>query len=165
MKPVILLYAVLIVRSSCARILETDSTCNNISEYANCPNDLFVLEKALYGIEGNKLNLINTFYPSRAISTAFVKVTYKFKNESGGISNDCNVIYWWASGGFLLVQSPSIFRFSSLFIGNEVDKLNALELTLPYECRRLVPPDDKTGKCSCKKDDDTLLDILTQQVW
>ena len=163
MKPIILLCTVLIVRSSCAGIIETDSACNNISVYANCANDLFVLEKALYGIEGNKFNLTNNFYPSRKIPTAFMQVTYRFENESGGISNDCDVIYWWTSGGFLLVQPPSIFRFSSLFLGNKVDELNTLELTLPYECRRLVAPNEDE-KCSCKGEDDRLLDALTQQV-
>ena len=163
MKSVVLLCNLLIVSSSCAGIMETDAICNNASVYANCPKDLFVLEKALYGMEGNKLNLTNTFYPSRKRSTAFVRVTYMFNDKSGELSDDCNITFWWTSGGFLLLQAPTFFQFSSLFFGSEVDKLNDLVLTLPYECQPVGI--DENGKCSCEGNDNKLLDVLTQQVY
>ena len=48
----VLLCNLLVVSSNCAGIMETDATCNNVSVYANFPKDLFVLENALYGMEG-----------------------------------------------------------------------------------------------------------------
>ena len=156
MKLIVLFCVVLITFTSCESILET-------SEYSNCSNDLFVLEKALYGMQGNKLKLINTFYPSRKISTAFVKVNYNFEDEIGEFTDNCSATYWWTAGGFLLVLPPTIFRFSSLFFGNKVDNINVITLTLPYECRGVVT-DDKNSSCSCYHKDNSLLDVLTQQV-
>ncbi len=135
---------------------------SNGSTYSKCSSSLLVLERAIYEIEGNKKNLTNTFYPSRKISTAFVQVIYTFQSKFGNNTYDCEVKYWWASGTFLFVQSPTIFRFSSLIFGNKVDNLNKITLTLPYECRPIVQGDDEM--CSCKSKDDKLLDILTQQV-
>ncbi len=135
---------------------------SNGSAYSKCSSSLLVLEKALYEIDGNKKNLTNTFYPSRKISTAFVQVTYTFQSKFGNNTDNCEVKYWWASGTFLFVQSPTIFRFSSLIFGNKVDNLNNIILTLPYECLPIVQGDNEM--CSCKSKDDKLLDILTQQV-
>jgi len=139
------------------------ASANNSSRYKDCPYDLLTLERALYETTGNKLNLTNTFYPSRKTSTAFVKVIYRFMDEEGGFPDDCSVKFVWTTGGFLLVQSPSIFRFTSLFFGNEVDDLNELYLSLPFECRPLVQYEGN-GSCSCMGKENDAMDVLTQQV-
>ena len=144
-------------------ISETGGTTTNVSLYADCPDDLLVLQKALYGMKGNKNNLTKTFYPPRKQPTGFVRVNYYFEDEIGEKDEDCFATFLWASGGFLLIQPPSVFRFTSLLFDNKVDDITSVNLTLPYECRPLtVEPN-----CTCKNslDDDDLLDLLTQQVF
>ena len=144
-------------------ISETDGTTTNVSLYADCPDDLLVLQKALYGMKGNKYNLTKTFYPPRKQPTGFVRVNYYFLNETGKKDEGCVATFLWASGRFLLIQPPSVFRFTSLFFDNKVDDITSIYLTLPYECRPLTVQPQCT--CNISSDDDDLLDLLTQQVF
>ena len=135
------------------------------TDYTNCHKSLIVLERALFETEGNLQNLSKIFFPPRKLPTAFVRVNYHFLDELGDEMNEnnCTVKYVWALGGFLLVQPPKVFRFTSLFFNNKVDDLNDLTLTLPFECREIVT-NSSTETCSCKDEDKNLLDVLTQQV-
>ena len=123
-------------------------------DYANCDQDLDVLAKALYTPE-NKKELIRNFYPPRSSASRFIKVTYKFNGT------DCNVTYIWAIGGFLLMQPPKIFQFTSLFFSTLANNLIDMVLELPRECFELVKGNDTN--CTCENDGN-VLDILTQQV-
>ena len=144
-------------------ISETGGTTTNVSLYADCPDDFLVLQKALYGMKGNKYNLTKTFYPPRKPSTGFVQVNYYFEDEFGEKDEDCVAKFVWASGGFLLIQPPSVFRFTSLFFDNKYDDITSVDLTLPYECRPLtVQPQ---CRCNISSDKDDFLDLLTQQVF
>lgn len=85
---------------------------------------------------------------------------YKFDEEGGGYK-DCNVTYIWAVGGFLLVQPPSIFQFSSLLFSTPANSLTEVELNLPYACRALI---NETMSCSCKNEMKDDLEIFTRHV-
>jgi len=126
----------------------------NTSVYYDCPKNLRTLEKALYETEENHINLIKTFYPSGKPSPALVQVIFTFVDES-----DCTLTYYWASGWFLLVEPPSVFRFASLFFSNEDYDKNDLKIYLPTECRPLAGEE-----CTCYSANGNVLDILTQQV-
>ena len=151
---VILLLVVL--SSSGAKVTAT----SNSSAYIDCPNDFSVLEKALYEMKGNKVNLTKTFYLPQKHPLEFVQIHYFFKDIKSGEYDDCNVEFLWASEGFLLIQPPSIFRFSSLFFADAVDKNESIVITLPLECLPLL---DETCSCS-NSSNDNLLVILTKQV-
>lgn len=126
--------------------------------YTNCGSDLTVLENALYHFSPeNRKHLNRIFYPPRETPSRFIKVHYKFEGH------DCNVTYIWAIGGFLLMQPPSIFRYTSLYFSNKANNLTDMEIRLPSECRSIVEP-KKDGKCTCDGDDYNILDMLTQQV-
>lgn len=127
-----------------------DTACNSVT----------TLIQKLYDTPGNLLNLNKVFYPAHGKPSNFLRVTYSFQNESGQLE-DCNVTYLWAEGGFLLIQPPSIFRYTSLQFNYVGINTNDLSLILPSDCRHLVV--DKTSKCKCDDDND-LLDIITLKV-
>lgn len=134
---------------------EGNNSCNSLAE----------LESALYSTGTNKLKLNKFFYPPRKESVPYAKITYQFQDEDGKISDSemekCAVTYVWAVGGFLLIQPPSIFTFSSLFFFHTHQKNYSLVLTLPNKCRSLV--NSGNGTCSCANKDN-FLDLLSQQV-
>lgn len=82
-------------------------------------------------------------------------MTYEFEDI-----NKCNVTYIWAVGGFLLVQPPKIFQLTSLYFSTPANNLTDLVIKLPEDCLPLLG-----DSCSCDNEDDTLLDIMTQQVF
>ena len=136
----------IVVLSLCAYFASCETN------YTNCDQDITVLERALYRPENIKA-LNNIFYPPRNTPARFVKVHYMFDDD------DCNVTYIWAVGGFLLMQPPSIFQYTSLYFSTITSDLTDLKIQLPSECRPLVQ-----SNCTCKDDDNNILDIVTQQV-
>ncbi len=143
------------------------------AQYEECGTKRSVLLKALFETGDNLYQMGGVFFQPRAETSRYIKVTYTFINTTTGIEG-CNVTYIWANGGFLLVQPPTIFQFTSLFVSSPANKLKNLNLKLPIECQVLVSDND--GNCSCKttrrgeinEDNDnyntTILDRLTQQV-
>ena len=137
-------------------------TANEFLPNYTC-NSIVDLGGALYKAK-NLLSLTQVFYPPRKPPVQFVRVKYIF--ESNGTDNSkCNVTYLWAKGGFLLIQPPSVFRFTSLFFNFDENTKYDLQLTLPGTCRPLVYT-DSTSDCSChsKGDDFGILDMVTHQV-
>ena len=129
--------------------------------HCNSCNSLPELEEALYDGEDNIKQLSIAFFPSNAKTSRYVEVDYTFKgNETVG---DCRVSYYWAVGGFLLIQPPKVFEFTSLRFSYPSNKIDAIKLTLPEECRHLVY-NSTTGNCSCYADGITLLDVLNHHV-
>ena len=116
------------------------------SGVCNTCNSLRSLAKALTSNDENMQNLTQVFYPSSRPSAKILKVTYYFEDEMGERDN-CNVTYFWAKGGFLLIQPPSIFQFTSLLFNHKVvGEETSLILTLPSACRHLVL---RNATCSC----------------
>ncbi len=108
---------------------------------SKCPTSFCALEKALYETDHNLLNMLNIFSPARRSAPPFVRVRYTFQDKNKEYSNNCTVPYLWVEGGFLFVQPPTIFQFTSLFFyfTGFLDKDEfTLNLTLPYECRPLI---------------------------
>ncbi len=165
MKLVHLLGIVLLLPCICASLAGDNDASN--SSYSKCPNNFRVLEKALYETDGNMVNMLSVFSPSRRTQPSFVRVHYAFKEENGAVSN-CTVPYLWVEGGFLFVQPPTIFQFSSLLFyytgSRDVSEIN-LYLTLPFECRPLIV-DLESGNCTCRNKSSlsTPLEELTEQV-
>lgn len=123
--------------------------------FTGCQNDVTILEQALYRPE-NVIQLNKIFYPPREPPTRFIKVKYEFEDI-----HKCNVTYIWAVGGFLLIQPPKIFQLTSLYFSTPANNLTDLSIKLPEECLPLALVGDS---CTCDSKDNTLLDILTQQV-
>ena len=135
------------------------------ARYENCSTKRDVLLKALFETGSNLYDLDQVFVPPRTETSRYIKVKYSFLNDNGGDDGDCTVNYIWAIGGFLLVQPPKIFQFTSLFFSTPANKLEELTLQLPIACKPLVL--NKTvSKCSCKTNNThrNALDRLTQQV-
>ena len=132
--------------------------------YKDCSTSLSTLEKALYETAENKVQLNNYFFPPREEFVPYAKVVYTFEGKHGKKeSGSCVVTFVWAIGGFLLIQPPSIFTYSSLyFFHTRIRDDFTLHLTLPHACRPLV--EEKNGRCSCANKENKALDILTQQV-
>ena len=129
-------------------------------------NSLRSLVQELYNTPGNLLNLNQVFYPPHQPTTSFVRVTYSFQNENDELDG-CDVLYLWAKGGFLLIQPPSIFRFTSLLFNHGVNEKRNLNLILPNACRHLVERNNSTtnsSECKCDAENEDLLDILTHKV-
>lgn len=129
-------------------------------DYTDCHTQKSVLLKALFNIENNRNELDRVFFPARVETSRYIKVTYVFL-ESDGSPGTCNVTYFWAIGGFLLMQPPSIFRLTSLLFNNPANDLMELSLMLPYECRKLIEEDNEV--CMCPNYT-TALSRMTQQV-
>ena len=140
------------------------------TNYYDCPNKLSVLEQILFEYDNNELELNIAFFPPRQPSSRYITVQYTFEKFSESDPN-CTVNYTWSVGGFLLIQPPSLFQFSSLLFSLPVNDVYSIELVLPHQCRPLVL-NISTGKCSCSNtnstnismDREVILDILTQQV-
>lgn len=128
------------------------------SMYENCSTKLSVLEQALYDTGQNEQELNLAFFPSRQITSRYIPIIYVFLPED----EYCNVTFFWSVGGFLLIQPPTIFRFTSLHFSYPVNDVVSITIHLPSECRPLVT--DSSGGCSCKSNKTTILDILSQQV-
>ena len=118
--------------------------CNLLSE----------LECALYHTDSNVLRLNQAFFPPRKATSRFIKVIYEFVNDN------CTVDFFWAIGGFLLMQPPRIYELTSLFFSYPANSLENLTITLPQACQHLVGG----NSCSCDGTQNENLDIFTQQV-
>ena len=133
-------------------------------EFDLCPNNMSVLEKALYNTGKNRYQLYRIFFPPRELSYTYIKVNYVFLNNDSTLDSNCTVSYIW-SLGFLLVQPPKVFQFTSLLFSYPANDLkNEVNLTLPFECRPLVMKNNDESVCSCLGRDNNELDILTQNV-
>lgn len=128
--------------------------------FEECATKRDVLLRALYETGNNLNELDRVFYPAEELPVRFVEVNYTFNNTGYG---SCSVSYFWAFGGFLLIQPPSIFQFTSLlFSYPSTNDSRYLNLTLPPECVELIEVDEN-GTCSCPKKRSGL-ERLTQQV-
>ena len=126
----------------------------------NCSNTLSVLENALYANGQNRVNLEKAFFPSIQLTSRFLRVVYNFTDGADG---DCVVTYFWSVGGFLFIQPPTVFKYTSLFFNFPANNVDNVTITLPNECRSLVKS-ESSGKCSCKNPGITFLDLLTRHV-
>lgn len=159
-----LYFALLMVAS-----LSLAPVCSEKSHnYSGCSSSLSVLEDALYNTGTNKLKLNRYFYPPRQEPVPYAKITFKFEDENGNLSDSedgkCEVTFVWAIGGFLLIQPPSVFTFTSLFFFHTRQNDFSLDLRLPYLCRPLVQEYEiENGTCTCANKDGGL-DLLNQQV-
>jgi len=71
------------------------------------------LECALYTTDSNEKRLNLAFFPPRESTSRFIDVIDTFvSNNSEPL---CEVRFIWAIGGFLLIQPPKVFEFTSLF--------------------------------------------------
>ena len=133
------------------------------SATANSCNTIAQLEEALYSNGSDNLKSLNYgFFPHTQKTSRYLRVDYVF--EGGDPDDDqCIVHYYWSVGGFLLIQPPAVFRFTSLHFSYPANDIVNIILTLPEYCRHLVY-NNSTGNCSCENEEDTLLDILTQHV-
>ena len=150
-------YFVLLMLSASTHGQATNKTCDTLRS----------LIELLYDTPGNLKNLNQVFYPPHQSSTSFLQITYSFKNETDQLDG-CDVAYLWAEGGFLLIQPPSVFKFTSLLFNHDVNEKNTLSLTLPNACRHLVERYNATtnsSECKCDADNEDLLDILTHKVY
>ena len=134
----------------------------NQSNFSECSTQLDVLEDALFTTGDNIFELSRIFYPPSERTTRFIRVVYIFLDDEGE-ENGCNVTYFWAIGGFLLLQPPSLFRYNSLFFNYPNNDLTELDLKLPSACRPLIGADMSVRECSCANSSERL-NILTQQV-
>ena len=112
------------------------------------------LECALYTTDSNVLRLNQAFFPPRKATSRFIRVIYGF------VDDNCTVDFFWAIGGFLLIQPPRIYELTSLFFSYPANSLENLTITLPQVCKHLVGEDS----CSCIDTQNNNLDIFTQQV-
>lgn len=138
-------------------VLSSGRTEGN-STFEDCTSKRKVLVEALLTMGNNTNELDSIFYPAGQLPSRFIQVNYHFNNINGG---NCNVSYFWASGGFLLIQPPSIFVYTTLLFSYPTNDLTTINLTLPLECMDLVKVYE--DNCTCLPDGSTL-DRLTQQV-
>ena len=124
------------------------------SKYEECGTKKSVLLQALFETGDNMFKLGNVFFPARQSTSRYIKVNYHFNGT------DCDVTYFWALGGFLLIQPPTIFQFTSLLFSTPANNLESVNLILPRECLPLVGDDD----CTCANNDTTLT-RFTEQVF
>lgn len=157
---------ILWIAAASLAILVAISSAKTQKDYNDCSTSLSTLEEALYETGDNKVQLNAYFFPPREEFVPYAKIVYTFEDSNGTNpepeTEKCAVTYVWAVGGFLLIQPPSIFSYSSLFFFHTRSHNDfTLRLTLPNACRPLV---EENGKCSCANKDNNPLDILTQQV-
>ena len=139
------------------------------SDYTDCTNKLSVLERAVYETADNELQLNRAFFPPRQMTSRYVTIDYTFlKNSTSDVN--CSVTYIWSIGGFLLIQPPQIFMFTSLLLSIPSNNIERITITLPYKCRPLVLNSSELCSCNNSKavkdsnDNEITLDILSQQV-
>ena len=147
------------------------SAGQNVSSYEDCAKKRNILLNALFETDGNLFELDRVFFPTRIPTSRYIRVKYTFL-DSDDIDLDegnCSVTYIWAVGGFLFIQPPKVFQFTSLLFSTPANDLESLNLTLPSECRPLVM--NETNNCTCLKKNkndngknDNALVRLTQQV-
>ena len=77
------------------------------------------------------------------------------------ISLACNTTWFWSSVECYLIQSPTIFLYTSLFFTIPQDRTTTANIIFKDNCRDLVTWNED-GTCTCTSN--SLLDILTQQV-
>lgn len=150
----------------CLSLTQHQSTTSEPDNYTECGTLKQVLLKALFETERNLYELDRVFAPPRIPSLRYVEVEYSFADRDGEYG-DCKVEYKWAVGGFLLVQPPRIFQFTSLLFwyapSPDADGDKRVALKLPHACRVLV--NDTNGNCSCYGNEGAKdLQILTRQV-
>lgn len=136
------------------------------AEYDNCATQKSDLLEALFKTDGNLYELDRVFTPARIQSSRYIKVTYSFFDADTD-EVLCNVTLLWSVGGFLFIQPPRIFMFTSLLFSIPANTLTDLHLKLPKECINLINYNASTGECSCfdsVNGDMAKLDRLTQQV-
>jgi len=126
----------------------------------NCSTSLFELEKQLYEGLDNAIQLNQAFFPQLERTSRYIKVEYEFE---GSELENCTVTYYWAIGGFLLIQPPKVFQFTSLYFSYPANLVESITLRLPEECLPIVY-NETTQMCSCKSVGDTLLDVLSHHV-
>ena len=148
-------------------MVHTIVSCISASEaenYTQCATLKKVLLQALFETDRNLYELDRVFAPARVPSLRYVQVEYSFA-DSEGKYGDCKVLYHWAIGGFLLVQPPHIFMYTSLlfWFSPTLSGHQTVTLKLPYPCRGLV--NSTNGTCSCHDSDADDLQILTRQVY
>ena len=156
--PIATVLALALLVATVATSATTAAAAN--STYEDCKSRLGTLERALFDSRDNAFQLNDIFFPPIKRPSRFIKVFYSFFNETGG-EDGCNVTYFWAIGGFLFFQPPSLFKFNSLFFNYPNNDLNAIYIRLPYECRPLILVN--STECTCTRDSNRL-GILTKQV-
>ena len=129
------------------------------SQNTSCGNDFKTLEKALLQTGNNTLKLLDAFYPPRQHPAIFVTVHYTFLDGDGNIT--CNTTWFWSSVESYLIQSPTIFLYTSLFFTIPPDRITTANIIFKDDCQDLVTW-NKKGTCTCTSN--SLLDILTQRV-
>ena len=155
----VLLMITLVLGAASASDLDSNNSCDTLKSLAH----------GLYNYTGNIENMTKVFFPPLQDAGKFLRVKYHFLDQNDD-SDNCSVSYIWAEGGFLLIQPPLIFQFTSLFFNHIANnEYNPhLDLKLPNACRHLVQVDNSTKNCSCKQNtsdgDYDLLDMLTHQV-
>ena len=130
-------------------------------------NTTKALAQELYDTDGNVLRMTKAFFPPLKAGPKYLLVKYTFLKDD--YNDDCSVTYIWTEGGFLLIQPPWIFQFTSLFfnhVANSKDEYHPhLEIKLPPQCQHLVQDHDG---CSCNNGRTNgttdLLDMLTHEV-
>ena len=132
-----------------------------LGDARNCTTSLYELEKKLYEGLHNEVELNRAFFPQQERTSRYIRVEYIF--EGSELENDCKVIYYWSIGGFLLLQPPSAFRFTSLYFSNPANSVEFITIRFPEECLPLVY-NESTQSCSCEDEGDTLLDVLSHHV-
>ena len=140
-------------------LLQLTSTSRDGESFEECASKRDVLLRALFTTGSNLNELDRVFYPAGQQPSRFIQADYYFNNTG---DDNCIVSYFWASGGFLLIQPPSIFQFTSLFFNYPANNLDKIKLTLPQECAQLINVTED-GNCSCREED-SVLERLTQQV-
>ena len=107
------------------------------NDYIDRTNKLSVLEHAVYETADNKLQLNHVFYPPRQMTSRYVAIDYTFLKNSNSDVN-CGVTY---IGGFLLIQPPQIFKFTSLLLSIPSNNIERITITrvVPRKKSRVVP--------------------------
>ena len=136
---------------------------SSAAQFSDCSENIITLETALYSSGKNIHQMSLVFFPPGSSPPRFVRITYRFFNESNEL-DDCSVLYLWSQSAFLIFLPPEIFRWTSLNFFYPDNELDDLEIVLPYECRDLVNSSSSLNAESCTCDDRNLLDSLSQQV-
>ena len=104
--------------------------------------------------EGNRFNLLKTFYPPRGPIPVFLTVTYQFDESQNQFDESLDgsenqSVWYWSESEVYLVQPLDVLQFTSLFHSNLMYRSGRLELVLDRECSGTSPD---------------FMEILTQRV-